>query len=359
MQQQPPLSSHQQHSTKRIKKRRRRRHQEEQSKIWAVCLILSSFALLFTLWVFTMMYYILPMMMFENNDAIDDNGGTVSSSSSSVQSALFHNERQPPSNNTTTTIHQKQKQPPQSKLLSRNPNIIITSSTRGNLGPPTVLNQDPPGKDWLKDRWQAASDMHGTAIKGSHWVLMDFSHFLAEDRDVGGKDGSEGRAIQMTKIVLDWETAFATDYRIEGRMDPPSSSSSSSLQQDEWCVLYDGGGSGGGGKPNNNNNRHEKELQYGIKFHETEYGQSPGVKQKLPLHIIHTIEWTASSPSSSLTLKNKKNGQGNNESHLRGGGIGRSCQTTTVFRYLRIFIRKSARGWGVSLWEVDVYGTIV
>ena len=134
------------------------------------------------------------MMLFENNDAnIDNDGGTVSSSSSSVQSALFHSERQP-SNNTTTIHHQKQQQP-QSKLLSRNPNIVITSSTRGNLGPPSVLNQNPPGKDWLKDRWQAASDMHGTAIKGSHWVLFDFSHFLlTEDREDGSESCSDLQA---------------------------------------------------------------------------------------------------------------------------------------------------------------------
>lgn len=313
-----------------------------------------------------MMYYILPMMMFENNDANIDNGGTVSSSSSSsVQSALFHYERQPSPSNKTTAINQKLQTPPQSKLLSRNPNIIITSSTRGNLGPPSVLNQNPPGNNWLKDRWQAASDMHGTAIKGSHWVLFDFSQFLLmEDRDDdgggGGNRGGNGRrrGIQMTKIVLDWETAFATDYRIEGRMsDPPVSLSAEKNKEDEWCVLYDGG-SGGGGHPNNKNDRrHEKELRYGIEFHEAEYGQSPGVKQKLPLHIIHTIEWTASSSSSSLRNKNGQSNSG--ESHLRGGGIGGSCQTTTAFRYLRLFIRKSARGWGCSLWEVDVYGTIV
>jgi hypothetical protein len=25
-------------------------------------------------------------------------------------------------------------------------------------------------------------------------------------------------------------------------------------------------------------------------------------------------------------------------------------------RYLRVYINKPARGWGVSLWQVDVYG---
>ena len=314
------------------------------------------------------------------------NGGR---SSSSVQSALFHNDerRQPPehdaslaafssgSNNNNTTIrnnrlHQQHiptnktntiLQQQQSKLLSRNPNVILTTSTRGNLGPPTVLNQNPPGSDWIKDRWQAASDMHGTAIKGSHWVHLDFSQLLLLDHENGGEGGHGGvsgrRGIQMTKIVLDWETAFATDYRIEGRMDRPPSPSSiqheSSLRgvdkEDEWCVLYDGGG----GHANNNNAKRENELRYGIEFHESEYGQSPGVKQKLPLHIIHTIEWKA---SSSATILNNNN---NNNKKSEQGSESNNCHGMTTFRYLRIFIRKPARGWGVSLWEVDVYGKIV
>ncbi|KAK1740332.1 hypothetical protein QTG54_009282 [Skeletonema marinoi] len=276
------------------------------------------------------------------SSSVDD---TVIDGGSSVQSALFNNERQPPSSinppslvpgddntdNTTSNLRRKRipsntiiQQPP--KLLSRNPKVILTTSTRGNLGPPTVLNQNPPGNDWIKDRWQAASDMHGTAIKGSHWVLLDFSQLV---------DGDGRRGIQMTKIVLDWETAFATDYRIEGRMDRPleHDSSLNGVEKDEWCVLYDGGNA-------SNNNKRNNELQRGIEtqFHESSYGQSPGVKQKLPLHILHTIEWMTSSLD-------------NNEQT--------TCQTTTAFRYLRIFIRKPARGWGVSLWEVDVYGTIV
>mmetsp|Transcript_14310 Transcript_14310/g.23323 ORF Transcript_14310/g.23323 Transcript_14310/m.23323 type:complete len:142 (+) Transcript_14310:2-427(+) len=139
-------------------------------------------------------------------------------------------------------------------------------------------------------------------------------------------------------------------------MDRPTSPSSiqheSSLRgvdkEDEWCVLYDGGG----GHANNNNAKRENELRYGIEFHESEYGQSPGVKQKLPLHIIHTIEWKA---SSSATILNNNN----NNKKSEQGSESNNCHGMTTFRYLRIFIRKPARGWGVSLWEVDVYGTIV
>ncbi|KAL7482234.1 hypothetical protein ACHAW6_007920 [Cyclotella cf. meneghiniana] len=208
-------------------------------------------------------------------------------------------------------------------IISRNSTVAITSSTRGNLGPPTVLNQDPPGNDWIKDRWQAASDMGGTAIPGTHWILLDFSSLYP----------NSDQAAYVTKVVLDWETAFAYDYRIESRIDIPTSIGG---EQDEWCVMYDGASD-----DNDERNNVQKNIR-GIGYQYTrktvkEYGQSPGVKQKLPLHIIHTIEWGTSVGISKVEISKV-----DNKCHL--------------MRYLRIFIRKPARGWGVSLWQVDVYG---
>ena len=148
-----------------------------------------------------------------------------------------------------------------------------------------------PGTDWLRDRWQAASDMSvepihhlsvalrssfslnmcvyvsmclgvyiyvththtlalclshtlalslslsltlssyrgGTAIPGHHWVQMDFPSPHLFDQ-----------------VILDWETAYATAYRIEarrGRRGAGSSISSSEAEEaeeDAWVVLYDG-----------------------------------------------------------------------------------------------------------------------
>jgi len=198
-----------------------------------------------------------------------------------------------------------------SKLISRSDKVRITSSVRGNLGSASVLNQSPPGKDWIKDRWQAASDMGGTAIKGSHWVMLDFT------------DLSE---VYITKIVLDWETAYAKDYIVEGRTTPPPKNEVGSMD-DGWCTLYDGA--------LEEYNKHDSIIHRTVE----EYGQSPGVKQKLPLHIVHTIEWTPK-------LDEKEATQGNE--HI--------CHK---MKYLRVFIRKPARGWGVSLWQVDVFGALV
>ena len=49
--------------------------------------------------------------------------------------------------------------------LTRDPRVSATCDVRGNLGPCSVVVQETPGNDWLRDRWQAASDMGGTAIK--------------------------------------------------------------------------------------------------------------------------------------------------------------------------------------------------
>lgn len=212
-------------------------------------------------------------------------------------------------------------------LLSRRPEVVVSASARGNLGPPTVLNQATPGTDWLKDRWQAASDMGGTAIPGSHWVVLDFTG-LFSDENLG--------AVRVTKVILDWETAYASNYRIEGRLAPPPEHDlgvQSGDEDGEWCVLYDGAPAGHGSPANENDAYPPRTVR--------EYGQSPGVKRKLPLHVVHTIEWPETA-------------DGDNGGITEGGAA--NCRT---LRYLRVFVRKPARGWGVSLWEVDVFGRVV
>lgn len=179
-----------------------------------------------------------------------------------------------PPNSTTFQLRKNAdnaKQSPQ--LISRRGDVQISADVRGNLGSASVLNQDPPGTDWIKDRWQAASDMHGTAIQGAHWVMMEFPSRIA-----------------ASYVILDWEAAFSKDYQIEIQND-----------KDEWTVVFD-------------TNKDS--------YQSREHGQSPGVKTKTPLHIVHNITLT---PSFSFTR-------------------------------LRVWIRSSAMGWGVSLWQVDVYG---
>jgi len=72
-----------------------------------------------------------------------------------------------------------------------------TADVRGNLGPPTVLTDEKEPVDWLTDRWQAALNMQGTPIPGEHWVQIDL-----------------GSPCIITRVVLDWETAWSTHWNL-------------------------------------------------------------------------------------------------------------------------------------------------
>ena len=49
------------------------------------------------------------------------------------------------------------------RSLTREPGVSVSCDARGNLGPCEVVIQSMPGPNWLKDRWQAASDMGGAS----------------------------------------------------------------------------------------------------------------------------------------------------------------------------------------------------
>lgn len=213
---------------------------------------------------------------------------------------------------------------PSSNLSRGNPHVKVKADVVGNLGPIEVVLQANPGTNWLHDRWQAASDMHGTNIPGEHWIELDFGGVTgrgggtADDVD----DRSSTGTVIATSIVLDWETAYAEKYIIEASMRPISgrkqrindSSSNDIIEKkrgdDEIWVLYDG------------SDPQQQQTMRTV----SEHGQSPGVKEKRPLHVVHTLSLHG------------------NANHQR------------PFRYLRLHILKSATGWGVSLWQFDVFG---
>ena len=156
---------------------------------------------------------------------------------------------------------------------------FIRTDVRGNLGPPEVMLNNKT--DWLHDRWQAASDMHGTEIKGQHWIVMQFR-----------------QTVRVTDIQLDWETAYSDDYVIQGQ---------TLANATVWTL----------------DSKHKPTIQRYRTVHER--GISPGVKnQELPLHIVHNYQ---------------------------------NLTTTELIQQLRILIRSPFhRGWGVSLWSVQVSG---
>ena len=124
---------------------------------------------------------------------------------------------------------------------------VARCDVRGNLGEcGVILNR---GDDWLKDRWQAASDMGGTAIPGSHKVDIDL-----------------GRDVRVCSVEIDWETAYAKDYTIAA----------------DGVRVFDGAAPGAG--------RRERMS-----------GKSPGVKGR-PLHVLHDITLDECTPARALTI---------------------------------------------------------
>lgn len=187
-------------------------------------------------------------------------------------------------------------------ILSRMPNkVVATSDVRGNLGPVSVVLQADPGTDWIHDRWQAASNMHGKQIPGEHWIQLEF----------------QNTTVVADRIVLDWETAYADEYVLEASLEPISNDSAK-RESDVW-ILFDG------------RKKHDTDTMLSV----TKSGKSPGVKEPMPLHVVHEIQLNGNAKHDNTNI---------NSSRLR------------PFSYLRLHILKSKTGWGVSLWQFDVYG---
>lgn len=123
---------------------------------------------------------------------------------------------------------------------------VARCDVRGNLGEcGVILNR---ADDWLKDRWQAASDMGGTAIPGAHKVEIDL-----------------GRDVRVCSVEIDWETAYADDYTIH----------------------LDGERVFDGAAPETRRVRTS--------------GASPGVKGR-PAHVVHEITLDECAPARALTI---------------------------------------------------------
>ena len=92
--------------------------------------------------------------------------------------------------------------PPMQLLLLSTPEFgcTATADVRGNLGPASVVLNNHT--NWLKDRWQAASNMHGKAISGPHWVQLEWE---------------QQQQVEIHSLTLDWEAAFADQYDVQVR----------------------------------------------------------------------------------------------------------------------------------------------
>jgi len=170
-----------------------------------------------------------------------------------VSLELQNNQKQPHQHLLRAQPAVKEKRMPASapiELLSTvEMGCTATADVRGNLGPAsTVLND---GTDWIKDRWQAASNMHGKAIQGEHWVVLEWKSATA--------------GVEIHSIVLDWEAAFADNYQVQ--IQPLTDNGGAT---DEWTTVLEA----------------PRDI-----VHTEKKGQSPGVKDpQVPLHVVHTLK---------------------------------------------------------------------
>jgi hypothetical protein len=186
----------------------------------------------------------------------------------------------------------------------------VATDVRGNLGPAAVLLNN--GTDWIQDRWQAASDMHGTNIQGSHWVQLSWTR--AGSATTSTTTTTVPQNVVLVRIVLDWEAAYADRYDLQIQL--PNQTWHTIVQSPLHLV-----------PPQTLEERNMQSTTTTTPtIRVTTAGQSPGVTRVTPLHVIHVIDLQPLAlqllPTSSL----------------------------------RLMIYESATGWGVSLWQIQVYG---
>lgn len=176
-----------------------------------------------------------------------------------------------------------------------------TADVRGNLGPvDSVLSGADDNSDWLQHRWQAASDMHGTQITGYHTITLTWN-----------------TPVRISSVQLDWETAYSDQYVLQVLQTEMTKNTTAAAPLDQQQYLPIASIT----KDMLNENK-TKTISATTVVMVSTSGQSPGVKRKMPLHVMHDIEFVQS-PST---------------------------------KQLQLLMQHSATGWGVSVWEFKVYG---
>jgi len=170
--------------------------------------------------------------------------------------------------------------PPEALLSGGKP---VETDVRGNLGPGSTI-VDSKNADWIRDRWQAAKDMTGAPIPGEHWIRIDL----------------EKRA-QLTRVVLDWETAYGKAYDIEVSDDGESG----------WKTVY---------------------------TTTSASGQKSSDK-----HVVH-----------SLVLGGQEVSVGGRATQQEK--IDDDVNESKQGRFVRVTIKALGTPWGASLWEVKIFG---
>eukprot|EP00040_Diaphanoeca_grandis_P019038 m.100270 g.100270 ORF g.100270 m.100270 type:complete len:270 (-) comp27231_c0_seq3:226-1035(-) len=166
--------------------------------------------------------------------------------------------------------------------------VSATASNRGNLGLADVVLSSKVD-DWLKDRWQATptGNMAGVPLKLPQWICIAL----------------KSPASTLSKVVVDFETGFADEYRIEVAATP----------DDHWwpVVLV---------SPSESSGAKHVRGQAGV-------GAAMTTKE-WKQHVEHTIVIEQGAADIALPL----------------------------FKYVRVVFTHLGTSWGVSVWRFEVSG---
>jgi hypothetical protein len=187
--------------------------------------------------------------------------------------------------------------------------------------------------------------MHGTNIHGQHYVQLDWTYDWDPKKDATVpsqsfnllRDGkttvsqsmrhNSSLRVVVKRVVLDWEAAYSDNYDIQIWNETTKI----------WVSIFTM-------RPTNAKQRpppqvRNSTIEFG-RFNTTggivtakEWGQSPGVTFPTPLHVVHDIAL--------------------DDNHI---GSSNQFDKEVVSSKMRLLIHTSATGWGVSLWQIQVYG---
>lgn len=194
--------------------------------------------------------------------------------------------------------------PPQAPRFQRSELLSLgrpaTADVRGNLGPASVVTSPDVG-DWLKDRWQAAVDMTGRPIRGSHWVEVDL-----------------GRPCVVARVVLDWEVAYASQYVVQGRLGSSG----------PWADIVT--------------------HKAAVVSTKRRFSHPKQAKK----HVVHTLDVPSASarPAAGVTAPTAA---------ADPPAVEIDTSATSAVRYVRVVTKRNGSQWGVSLWRFEVYGVEV
>jgi hypothetical protein len=176
--------------------------------------------------------------------------------------------------------------------------------------------------------WQAALNMGGEPIKGQHWLIVELP-----------------RPALITRVLIDWETAYSTNWAIQGNKNPtecsasaPTSTSTSRLQSSRDAVgplsSVDGCMNPQSGWDTLIDSRKERVMQ-----------------RKTDKHVVQVA--TVDKKGKDVAVNS------NSTSNVVDMADGFQILAKGPYKLVKLLIQAPSTNWGSSVWRFQVWGSFV